>query len=115
MIARGRRLGPPERAGRELAPPRRAYVDSLAGIVARAKRPEEALEPVRAETIARVARRSGLPEGVSVEALEVAARRLGLTDAEINAMLSRPDSGDEVLLAGRALVHAGGTDARRDE
>jgi len=115
MLARGRRLGPPERAGRELAPPRRVYVDSLAGIVARAKRPDEALAPVRAETLARVARRSGLPEGVSLEAIEAAAHRVGLTDAEINAMLGRPDSGDQVLLAGQALVHAGGTDARRDE
>ncbi len=117
MLARGRRLGPPERAGRELAPPRRAYVDSLAGIVARAKRPDEALRmPVRAgDVLARVARRSGLPDGVSLEAIEAAAHRVGLTDAEINAMLGRPDSGDQVLLAGQALVHAGGTDARRDE
>jgi hypothetical protein len=115
MIARGRRLGPPEAESRELPPPRRAYVDSLAGILARTKRPAEALEPVRAEAQARVARRAGLTDEATVEAIEAAARRIGLPDAEIDAMLGRPGSGDQVLAAGRALVHAGGTDARRDE
>ena len=60
MVARGRRLGPPEAEGRTLPPPRRVYVDSLAGVVARTKRPDEALEPVRRETKARLARRAGL-------------------------------------------------------
>jgi hypothetical protein len=114
MIARGRRLGPPEPESRDLPPPRRAYVDSVAGILARARRPDEALEPVRAETVARIARRAGLPEGATLEQVEAAARRLGLPDAEIDAMLGRPGTGDPVLTAGRALVHAGGTDARRD-
>jgi hypothetical protein len=37
MWARGRRLGPPEEATRPLPPPRRAYVDALAGALARTK------------------------------------------------------------------------------
>ena len=115
MVARGRRLGPPEAEGRELPPPRRAYVDSLAGIMARARRPDEALEPVRAETKARLARRVGLPPDAAPEALEAAARRLGLPAAEIDAMLGRPGAGDRILAAGRALVHAGRADVRRDE
>ena len=40
MWARGRRLGPPERAVRELPPPRRAYVEALAATLARARRRE---------------------------------------------------------------------------
>lgn len=36
--ARGRRLGPPEEPERPLPPPRRAYVDALAGTLARTKR-----------------------------------------------------------------------------
>ena len=115
MIARGRRLGPPETESRELPPPRRIYVDSLAGIMARTKRPEEALEAVRAETTARLARRVGLAPDTAPDVLEAAARRVGLPDAEIDAMLGRPGSGDSVLAAGRALVHAGRTDVRRDE
>jgi hypothetical protein len=54
MLARGRRLGPPELEERELPPPRRAYVDALAGVLARSRAPEEALAPVRAETQARI-------------------------------------------------------------
>ena len=115
MIARGRRLGPPEAEGRTLPPPRRVYVDSLAGVVARAKRPDEALEPVRREAKARLARRAGLADDAAPDALEAAARRVGLPEAEIDAMLGRPGSGDRVLAAGRALVHAGKTDVRRDE
>ena len=42
MVARGRRLGPPELERRELPPPRRAYVDSLAATMARGKAREEA-------------------------------------------------------------------------
>jgi hypothetical protein len=37
MWARGRRLGPPEAATRPPPPPRRAYVDALAGALARTK------------------------------------------------------------------------------
>ena len=47
MVARGRRLGPPERERRELPPPRRAYVDALAATMARGKEREEAVRPVR--------------------------------------------------------------------
>jgi hypothetical protein len=115
MVARGRRLGPPEAEGRELPPPRRAYVDSVAGILARARRPDEALEPIRAETRARIARRAGLPADAASETLEAAARLAGLSEAEIGAMLGRPGNDDAVLSAGRALVHAGRTDTRSDE
>lgn len=115
MFARGRRLGPPEQESRELPPPRRAYVDSLAGIIARAKRPDEALEPVRAEARVRLAWRVGLTQDAGLDTLEAAARRVGLPEAEIDAMLGRPGGGDRILAAGRALVHAGRTDVRRDE
>jgi Domain of unknown function (DUF4350) len=43
MWARARRLGPPDELARELPPPRIAYVDSLAGILARTGRRDEAL------------------------------------------------------------------------
>ncbi len=115
MIARGRRLGPPELESRELPPPRRAYVDSLAGVMARTKRPDEALAAVRAETRARVARRVGLAADAPADALAAAARRIGLSDAEIDAMLERPGDGDRILAAGRAFVHAGRANVRRDE
>ena len=60
MVARGRRLGPPEPERRDLPPPRRAYVDALAATMARGKEREEAVAPVRAEARRRLARRAGL-------------------------------------------------------
>ena len=101
MLARGRRLGPPELEARELPPPRRDYVESLAAILARTKRPAEALEPVRAEARGRIARRAGLGGEPSEDELREAGRRLGLDEAELAAVLGR---GGETVTAGRALV-----------
>ena len=63
MVARGRRLGPPEEEGRSLAPPRREYVDSLAAVVARSKRRDAAVGPVRREARDAVLRRASLAAG----------------------------------------------------
>jgi hypothetical protein len=43
MWARARRIGPPDEIGRELPPPRVAYVDALAGILARTAGQDEVL------------------------------------------------------------------------
>jgi hypothetical protein len=51
MLARGRRLGPPEAAARELAPARRLYVESLGTLLARTRRPAEALESLRKRSL----------------------------------------------------------------
>ena len=48
MLARGRRLGPPEDEGSPLEPPRVAYVDALAAALARTRDPAGAMEPIRA-------------------------------------------------------------------
>ena len=63
MVARGRRLGPPEPERRDLPPPRRTYVDSLAATMARGRAREEAVAPVRAEARRLLARRAGLGRG----------------------------------------------------
>jgi hypothetical protein len=57
MLARGRRLGPPEPEARELPPPRREYVDSLGGVLARTRMRAEAIEPVRKRVRERLAER----------------------------------------------------------
>jgi hypothetical protein len=111
MVARGRRLGPPEAETRELPPPRRVYVLSLAGVLARTRKPAEALEPVRTEARARIAKRAGLPPDAAAESVAAAARRLGLPEAEIDAMLG-VGANDPVLGAGRALAHAGRSETR---
>lgn len=106
MVAVGRRLGPPEPEGRELAPPRRAYIDALTTTLARTKRGGEVVAPVRAAARFKIARRSGLAADADELALEGAGRTLGLTEQELSAVLGR--SPDDVVSAGRALAKLGG-------
>lgn len=47
LVARGRRLGPPEALARELPPPRRAHVDALAAALARTRDRETLLTAAR--------------------------------------------------------------------
>ena len=105
MVAVGRRLGPPEPEGRNLGPPRRAYIEALATTLARTKRTEEVVAPVRAAARARIARRAGLDDTNDERALEGAGRALGLTDDEIAAVLGRRN--EDVVAAGRALAKLG--------
>ena len=75
MVAQGRRFGPPEEEGRSLAPPRRQYVDSLAAVVARSKRRDAGVGPVRREARDALLRRASLPPDAADDAVRVAARQ----------------------------------------
>jgi hypothetical protein len=85
MLARGRRLGPPEAAARELAPPRRLYVESLGTLLARTRRPADAVAPLRAR------------------ALE-SAELVGLPADERRVLESGPRTPAELLRYGRAAA-----------
>jgi hypothetical protein len=115
MLARGRRLGPPERERRELPPPRRAYVDSLAATMARGKAREEAVAPVRDEARRRLARRAGLREDAPPEAWLEAARGAGLDEDAARALGGRAEDDEAVVAAGRALAALAGPDTRRTD
>lgn len=106
MIAVGRRLGPPEAQGRDLAPSRRAYVDALTTTLARTKRGHEVIAPVRAAARSKITRRSGLEPDADDRSVEGAGRALGLTEQEVAAVLGA-SSGD-VVATGRALAKLGG-------
>ncbi|HEY3190609.1 MAG TPA: DUF4350 domain-containing protein [Solirubrobacteraceae bacterium] len=103
ILARGRRLGPPELAARELPPPRREYVESLGATLARTRRPAEAVEPVVRHVRSEVARRGALADAASAEDLVAAATRLGIAPDDARAVLA-PGSSVDVLAAGRALA-----------
>jgi len=112
MVARGRRLGPPELEERELAPPRRVYVESLAGVLGMARRPREALAPLQRHVRNAVAQRAGLRPDADEETMRAAAARLGLPDAEIDAVLGGAGTDVQVMAAGRALARLEGERSR---
>jgi Domain of unknown function (DUF4350) len=105
MIARGRRFGPPETRSRELPPPRSEYVDALAGVLARTRKRDEAVEPVRRRARAELLRRAALPADADDDALLTAARSLGIEDPEAIVRPARTDS--DVIAVGRALARIG--------
>jgi hypothetical protein len=100
MVARGRRLGPPESEGRGLPPSRAEYVRSLATTLRRTRDRREALLSLRSELRRRIALRAGLPGDASDDALGAAAMRLGLEKDEVDAALA----GDDLAL-GRVFAH----------
>jgi Domain of unknown function (DUF4350) len=107
LVARGRRFGPPEPEGRDLSPPRREYVDSLAGVLLRGRRRDEAVEPVRREARRVLLARAALPSDAADADLEAAARRLGMPDDEAKALLQPARTDADVLSIGRALARIG--------
>jgi hypothetical protein len=111
LLARSRRLGPPEDEARPMPPPRWAYVDAVTGTLARTRRPHEATEPVRRQVRDLIARRAGLPPDAEPDDVYRAALRLGLTEEEAGAALGAigtgatgPTEEAAVLAAGRALA-----------
>ncbi|HEV8625665.1 MAG TPA: DUF4350 domain-containing protein [Acidimicrobiia bacterium] len=110
LYARSRRFGPPEDEARPLPPPRWAYVDAVAGTLARTRRPQEAAEPVRRRARELIARRAALPPDAGPDDLYQAAIRLGVPADEAAAALGSPGPTEEatVLAAGRALARLTG-------
>ena len=104
MVARGRRFGPPEEEGRSFAPPRRHYVDSLAAVVARSKRRDAAVGPVRREACDMVLRRASFPPDADNDTVRIAAKRLGVADEDAEVLLRSVETDDEVLVLGRAAA-----------
>jgi hypothetical protein len=104
MVAQGRRFGPPEAEGRSLPPPRREYVDSLAAVVARSKRPDAAVGPLRREARDLLLRRAALPPDVEDDAVRVAAKRLGVADDDAKALLGPAHTDADVVALGRAAA-----------
>jgi len=94
---------------RPLPPPRWAYVDAVAGTLARTRRPHEAVEPVRRRARELIARRAALGPDAGPDDLYRAGVRLGLTqDEAVAALGGGPTDETGVLAAGRALARLTG-------
>lgn len=116
MVARGRRLGPPEEESRSLPPPRRAYVDALAATLVKTRDPRAAAAPIQRSMRDNLARRTGLRRSTHDtgdndadaaaydDELRTAATRIGIDPAAIEAALGAVTSNDDLLAAGTALA-----------
>jgi hypothetical protein len=101
VLARGRRLGPAQPEGRELAPARAAYAEALAGVLVRSGPPGAAIAPVVEE--ARSLLRAS--PGSSDEQLLAAARGAGLREDEASAIVRGAADRAGALAAARGLAH----------
>jgi len=108
MWTRGRRLGPPEDARRNLPPPRGAYVDALAVTMQRAGGRDEVAARVGAAVRARLAARGVLGPDAARDALYEQGRRAGLTGDEIRVVLDGAGDDDDLCTIGRALARVQG-------
>lgn len=99
VVSYGRRLGPPEETERSLAPERAAYIESVAAILGRSGRLEEAARPVRERVRRLLSARSGLGVEATVEDLRHAALEAGIPLEEAEACLldGEPYSTGKVL------------------
>jgi hypothetical protein len=106
MLARGRRLGPPERKARDLPPPRRQYVESLATTFAKTKgaAPAAAVPILQRAARERLTRQAGLGPGAPEDALARAGEHLGLPESEIGAVLATDARETDLLAVARALA-----------
>ncbi len=107
MWSRGQRLGPPDDVERTEPPARAAYVEAMAGALARTRQPEVAVAPVQERARHRLAERAGLAAGASEEGLRDVARRVGMPPEEVDALFRPCRSDAEVVAAGRALARLG--------
>ena len=114
MVARGRRLGPPEEAARPLPPPRRAYADALGGILARTKDPETVAAKLRSAIRLRVARRTGLAADAGNVAVAKAAAGVGLSQRQLGALERTGATEEDLVVLGRALAHLEGSSGKND-
>jgi hypothetical protein len=104
LVARGRRLGPPEREERELPPPRRAYVEAVGSLLARTRNAGNAGARVQAAARARLVGRLGLSPEASDDEIRAAAARAKLPADDLAAVLEPVRDERQLLAAGRALA-----------
>lgn len=104
LVAYGRRLAPISPPGVEPAPGRIEHVESLAGALARTRRPGAAVEPSRRAALDLLSRRQGIPRDSGPQEVREAARRAGLSDGEATVLARGAEGRDEALEVDRALA-----------
>ena len=109
MWSRGRRLGPPDDIERTVPPARRAYVDAMAGALARTRQPDVVAAPLQERARRRLAVRAGLPPDAGDEDLRRVAAELQLPPEEVDALFRTCRTDEDVVAVGRALAQLSGS------
>ena len=105
MWSRSRRLGPPDDVERESPPPRRAYVEAMAGALARTRQPDVVVAPLQERARRRLAERAGLPpDAADEQELRRAATQLRLPQDEVDALFRPCRTDADVIAVGRATA-----------
>lgn len=108
MWSRGRRLGPPDEVEISLPPPRRAYVDAMAGALARTRQRDVVAAPLQERARRRLAARAGLGPDASDDDLRRAARDVPLPPEEVEVLFRPCHTDEDLMITGRALAHLNG-------
>jgi hypothetical protein len=109
VLARARRLGPPEDAARPLPPPRRLYVDSLGAVLARTRDPAGAAPPLQEAARRALGRRVG--RHADDPDLRAAAARTGLDAFELSAIFEPVRSEEALVRLARVQARLAGRSA----
>ena len=108
MWSRGRRLGPADEVAPSIPPARRAYVDAMAGALARTRQRDVLAAPLQARARRRLAARAGLGPDAGDDDLRRAARDLALPPDDVDALFRPCSSDEDVVAVGRALAQLSG-------
>jgi hypothetical protein len=103
-IARGRRIGRAEPAGRPLAPARRETIDTVGAAYARSRRPAAALASVGSRVRRDLCKALDLPLDAPPEVVRATALRAGWDAETVDAAFVAPGTRDDVITLGRALA-----------
>jgi hypothetical protein len=109
MWSRGRRLGPPDDIERSVPPARRAYVDAMAGALARTRQPDVVAAPLQERARRRLAARAGLAPDAGDDDLRRVAAELHLPPEEVDALFRTCRTDEDVVPVGRALAQLCGS------
>jgi hypothetical protein len=93
LVAYGRRFGPPHDYRRRLAPGREAYLEAVAGIMARGEAKHDAIELIRQEAKARLTAFGDAERAAS-----------GLDERQYEAVMGSAEDDDTFLAADQALA-----------
>ncbi len=103
VLARGRRLGPPDALPEREVPARAAYVHALTLLLRRAGPPGELAPTLRRAAERELAARPSTGAGASAASRRRALAQLGLDEAEVEALAAGGDP--DVVVLGSALTH----------